>query len=236
LNFAAGLGYFSSVSNPFNLDSVRESLQRIVTTTQLRGFGRLCPTPHIPDCCVDETGCQAGAPEGPAVVLHGLASVIPSTPLHFILILEPGERIAIARIGAHRTRLQVLFGACEITARHVSRRVTGPDETSITSKAGSTIQFPVRLVPEGKLQDGAQAAFDAGDFPNDDTFPLYIESLGGLSILLVSRRQVIRDEAGAVKGIHELEVYASSSCDPRCQRECPHATAFPGVAAPDVQH
>lgn len=84
------------MSNPFNLDSVRESLQRIVTTTQLRGFGRLCPTPHVPDCCVDEVGCQAGA----------------------------------------------------------------------------------------------------------------------------------------VKGIHELEVYASSSCDPRCHRECPHATTFPGVPAP----
>lgn len=224
------------MSNPFNLDSVRQSLQRIVTTTQMRGFGRLCPTPHISDCCVDESGCQSGAPEGPAVVLHGLAAVVPSTPLHFILILEPGERIAVARIGAHRTRLQVLFGACEISARHVSRRVTGPDEPVLTSQAGAEVKLPVRLVPEGRTKEGEQSAFDAGDFPADDSYPLYIESMGGLSILLISRRVVLRDEAGAVKGIQELEVYASSSCDPRCHQGCPHTTTFPGVAAPEVQH
>jgi hypothetical protein len=82
------------------------------------------------------------------------------------------------------------------------------------------MKFPVRVVPEGRTKEGEQSAFDAGDFPADDSYPLYIESLGGLSILLISRRQILRDDAGAVKGIHELEVYASSSCDPRCSLGC----------------
>lgn len=224
------------MSNPFDIDSVRSSLQRIVTSTQMRGFGRLCPSPHIPECCEDDLGCQAGAPEGPAVVLHGLAAVIPSSPLHFVMILEPGERIALARIGAHRTRIQVLFGACQISARHVERRTTGPDETAVTAQSGREVQYPVDLVPEGRTKPGQPVAFDAADFPKDDTYPLYIESLEGISILLLSRRQLLRNDAGAVTGLHDLEVYSSSSCDPRCTSGCPHNTTFPGIPAPDIQH
>jgi hypothetical protein len=239
----------------FDVESVRSSLRRVVTTTYLRGFGRIQPNPH--DAPGSIKSCHDRPEEGPAVVLHGLAAAVPSTPLHFIGILECGEKIALSRVGFHKSRLQVLFGRCRITCVDLedpAKDYSGPVRTwDPRARDGSgAIEFPLTLVTHpGK--DGEVLALEAGESPEHDRFILYIESLDGASVLL-SSRTLIPDHhhhaAPVVAAVAKVaaasesllaepvawQVYASSSCSPNCSNGCPHTMAFGGQISPPTHH
>jgi hypothetical protein len=245
-------GHCHSGSHEFHHDGVRSSLRRIVTSTYLRGVGRIVPNPHQTPGTVPS--CHDGAPEGPAVAIHGLASAVASTPLHFVAILEPGERVALSRFGFHRSRVQVLYGRCRITCVDLggNRQTDHPHPVRTwnpKARGGlGTIRFPIELRPCS--DDPAHAAhLDAGDFPEDDRHILYVESLDGASVLLASRTVAgekgccasgkagqLAGESTALEAPPAWAVYASSSCSPGCVGNCPHALAFAGQMAPAAHH
>ena len=236
-------------ASTFNAESVRNSLRRIVTSTHLRGFGRIHPNPHHKPGHVPT--CNEGGPEGPAIALHGLAATVASTPLHFVAILEPGERVAASRFGFHRSRLQVLFGRCRLTCVDLGgNRETDheqPIRTWNPKSHGGTgvIRFPLELVATPSAPHHI-AELDAGDFPEDDRYLVCIESLDGASVLLSSK---LKTPPGggccggeknaalmAAEPVAAWDVNASSSCSPTCGSICPHGLAFAGQIAPDAHH
>ncbi len=236
-------------ASKFNAESVRNGLRRIVTSTHLRGFGRIHPNPHHKPGHVPT--CNEGGPEGPAIALHGLAATVASTPLHFVAILEPGERIAISRIGFHRSRLQVLFGRCRLTCVDLESNREKDHEHPVRTwnpkaRAGmGTIHFPLELVATPS-EPHHVGELDAGDFPEDDRYLVCIESLDGASVLLSSRTKTppgggccggdTDASRLAAEPVAAWDVNASSSCSPSCITGCPHGLTFAGQMSPPAHH
>jgi hypothetical protein len=188
--------------------TIPEGLKRVATTVQMRGFAYLDPHPN---------GCPNEPVEGPGVIVHGLSCGVPGVPNHFLTLLEVGQPISVGRMGALHAQIDLLVGNCRISCKDVTHaNVVVPIET----KGAGLIQFPITLEAGGR--------FDIAKFPESDHHILYIESLGTIAILLVTRVQGHHD------GGDSLHAYAGG-CTSMCSSGCPHGLLIGGMPTPALE-